>query len=36
MSLEWFNAMLGAIFVGVWVIVGQIVATERLRHGTDP
>lgn len=29
MSLEWFQAMLGAVFVGVWLIVGQIVATDR-------
>ena len=29
MSLEWFHAMLGAVFVGVWIIVGQIVATDR-------
>jgi hypothetical protein len=29
MSLEWFHAMLGAVFVGVWIIVGQIVATDK-------
>lgn len=29
MSLEWFHAVLGAFFVGVWIIVGQIVATDR-------
>jgi hypothetical protein len=34
MSLEWFHAVLGAFFVGVWLIVGQIVAADRsgLRH----
>jgi hypothetical protein len=36
MSLEWFHAILGGMFVGVWLIVGQIMATERFRHGTDP
>lgn len=36
MTLEWFNALLGAMFVGVWLLVGQIIATERLRHETDP
>ena len=29
MTLEWFHAVLGAFFVGVWIIVGQIVATDR-------
>ncbi len=29
MSLEWFHAMLGAFFVGVWIIVGQIIATDK-------
>lgn len=29
LSLEWFHAMLGAVFVGVWIMVGQIVATDR-------
>lgn len=32
MSLEWFHAMLGAVFVGVWIIVGQIVATDKHIH----
>ena len=36
MPLELFHAMLGAMFVGVWIIVGQIMATERFRHETDP
>lgn len=36
MPLEWFHALLGAIFIGVWLMVGQIVASERMRHGTDP
>jgi hypothetical protein len=29
MSLEWFHAVLGTFFVCVWIIVGQIVATDR-------
>ena len=29
MSLEWFHAMLGAFFIGVWIMVGQIVATDK-------
>lgn len=29
MSLEWFHAMLGAFFVCVWIIVGQIIATDK-------
>jgi hypothetical protein len=29
MSLEWFHATLGAVFVGVWILVGQIVATDK-------
>lgn len=29
MSLELFHAMLGAFFVGVWIMVGQIVAMDR-------
>ena len=29
MTLEWFHAVLGAIFIGVWIIVGQIVAADR-------
>ena len=29
MSLEWFHAVLGVLFVGIWLIVGQIVATDR-------
>jgi len=29
MSLEWFHAMLGGFFVCVWIIVGQIVATDK-------
>ncbi len=29
LSLEWFHAMLGAVFVGVWIMVGQIVAMDR-------
>jgi hypothetical protein len=29
MSLEWFHAMLGAFFVGVWIIVGQIITNDK-------
>jgi hypothetical protein len=29
MSLEWFHAMIGAVFVGVWIMVGQIVAADK-------
>ena len=29
MSLEWIHAMLGAFFVCVWIIVGQIIATDK-------
>lgn len=29
MSLEWFHAVLGAFFVGVWIMVGQIIATDK-------
>ncbi len=28
MSLEWFHAVLGTFFVGIWLIVGQIIAHE--------
>ncbi|GIX00432.1 MAG: hypothetical protein KatS3mg111_3764 [Pirellulaceae bacterium] len=28
MSLEWFHAVLGTFFVGVWLIVGQIIAHQ--------
>ena len=31
MTLELFHTVLGAFFIGVWVIVGQIVATDRSR-----
>lgn len=29
MSLEWFHAVLGTIFIGIWLIVGQIIAKDR-------
>lgn len=29
MSLDWYHAILAAFFIGVWLIVGQIVATDR-------
>lgn len=29
MSLEWFHVVLGLVFVGIWLIVGQIVARDR-------
>ncbi len=29
MSLEWLQAMLGLLFLGIWLIVGQIIAMER-------
>jgi hypothetical protein len=29
MSVEWFQAVLGLFFVAVWVVVGQILATDR-------
>jgi hypothetical protein len=34
MSLELFQAVLGLFFMAVWVVVGQILATDRseLRH----
>lgn len=29
MSLECYQAILGAFFLGVWLIVGQIVASDK-------
>jgi|694.fasta_scaffold00145_73 hypothetical protein len=29
MSLEWFHAVLGLVFIGIWLIVGQIIARDR-------
>lgn len=29
MSLEWLQIVLGTFFVGIWLIVGQIVAKDR-------
>ncbi len=29
MSVEWFHAVLGVFFVAIWLIVGQIVATDK-------
>lgn len=30
MSIDIFNALIGCLFCGVWVIVGQIVVRDRL------
>jgi len=29
MTLDWFHLVLGMFFVAIWLIVGQILATER-------
>lgn len=34
MTLEWFHGVLGIFFLAIWLIVGQILATER-RHVED-
>ena len=37
MSLEWFHVVLAAVFVGIWLIVGQIIAKDRqeLRYSSQ-